>query len=180
VPDANPEEQRVTWYFTDPLGREIELRGSYEGQFRWRVAFRPKVPGRWAYYLDHDLNWPPYRGEQVTFDVLADDLTIVLDHLEDLAARIEATNLTSPRAKFEAFGDELMRLERAGIQLLTPEGFRSERGVQFSARVDEIRRELGRPLPERPSAFDRKVRRSIKRDVARKVYRTFDISPDGH
>jgi hypothetical protein len=126
------------------------------------------------------LNWPPYRSEQVVFNVLSDDLTIVLDHLEDLAQRIKASNLTTPRAKFETFGDEFMQLERAGIQLLTPEMFRSERGVQFSARIDEIRRELGRALPEEPSAFDRKVRRSIKRDIARKVYRALDIHPDIH
>ena len=178
VPDAKPEEQTVTWHFTDPLGREIELRGAYEGQFRWRVAFHPKVPGRWSYYVDHDLNWPPYRSEQVIFDVLADDLTIVLDHLEDLAERIEASNLSSRRAKFENFGDELMRLERAGMQLLTPQELRSARGVQFSSRVDEIRRELGEALPENPSAFTRKVRRSIKRDIAREAYRTFDIRLD--
>ncbi len=174
VPDAKPEDRTVTWHFTDPLGREIELRGSYEGQFRWRVAFSPKVPGRWSYYVDHDLNWPPYRSEEVVFDVLGDDLTIVLDHLEDLAERIEASNLTSRSAKFETFGDEFLRLERAGIQLLSPVEFRSQRGVQFSSRVDEIRRELGEALPEQPSAFTRKVRRSIKREL----YRTFDIRPD--
>ncbi|NNE17549.1 MAG: DUF5060 domain-containing protein [Myxococcales bacterium] len=173
VPDAKPEDQTVTWHFTDPLGREIELRGTYEGEFRWRVAFSPKVPGRWSYYLDHNLNWPPYRSEKVVFDVLADDITIVLDHLEDLAERIEASNLTSRRAKFETFGDELMRLERAGVQLLTPEDFRSERGAQFSARVDEIRRELGEALPEQPSAFNRKIRRSIRREL----YRVLDIRP---
>jgi hypothetical protein len=180
VPDAKPEEQTVTWHFTDPSGREIQLRGSYEGHFRWRVAFYPKVPGRWSYYLDHDLNWPPYRSEQVVFDVLSDDLTIVLDHLEDLAERIEASNLMTPRAKFETFGDEFLRLERAGIQLLTPETFRSERGVQFSSRIDEIRRELGEALPEQPSAFNRKIRRSIKRDIARALYRAFDIGLDKH
>lgn len=176
VPDAKPEDQTVTWHFTDPLGREIELSGSYEGQFRWRVAFNPKVPGRWSYYVDHDLNWPPYRSEEVVFDVLGDDLTIVLDHLEDLAERIEASNLTTPRAKFETFGDEFLRLERAGIELLTPAEFRSQRGLQFASRVDEIRRELGEALPEQPSAFNRKVRRSIKREL----YRTFDIRPDKH
>jgi hypothetical protein len=180
VPNAKPEDQTVTWHFIDPLGREIELRGSYEGGFRWRGAFYPKVAGRWSYYLDHDLNWPPYRSEQVVFDVLSDDLTIVLDHLEDLAERIEASNLTTPRAKFESFGDELMRLERAGMQLLTPEAFRSERGLQFSSRIDEIRRELGEPLSEQRSAFTRKVRRSIKRDIARELYRAFDIRLDKH
>jgi hypothetical protein len=46
--------------------------------------------------------------------------------------------------------------------------------------VDEIRRELGKPLPEEPSAFERKVRRSIKRDIAREVYRAFDIRLDKH
>ena len=178
VPDAKPEEQTVTWHFTDPLGREIQLRGSYEGHFRWRVAFSPKVPGRWSYYLDHDLNWPPYRSEQVVFDVVSDDLTIVLDHLEDLAARIEASNLTSRRAKFENFGDEFLRLERAGMQLLTPEAFRSERGVQFSSRIDEIRRELGEALPEQPTAYSRKVRRSIKRSIARELHRVFGIRFD--
>jgi hypothetical protein len=180
VPDAKPEEQTVTWHFTDPLGREIELRGSYEGHFRWRVAFSPKVPGRWSYYLDHDLNWPPYRSEQVVFDVVSDDLPIVLDHLEELAERIEASNLTTTRAKFETFGDEFLRLERAGIQLLTPEEFRSERGAQFSSRIDEIRRELGEALPEQPTAFNRKIRRSIKRDIARALYRAFDIRLDKH
>jgi hypothetical protein len=177
VPDAKPEERTVTWHFTDPLGREIELRGSYQGGFRWRVAFHPKVPGRWSYYLDHDLNWPPYRGERVVFDVLGDDLTIVLDHLEDLAERIENSNLTTPRTKFETFGDEFLRLERAGIQLLTPEEFRSERGIQFSSRVDEIRRELGEALPEQPTAYNRKPRRSIKRDIARALYRAFKSPP---
>jgi hypothetical protein len=180
VPDAKPEEQTVRWQFTDPLGREIELRGSYEAHFRWRVAFYPKVTGRWSYYLDHDLNWPPYRSEQVVFDVVSDDLTIVLDHLEDLAARIEASNLTSRRAKFENFGDEFLRLERAGIQLLTPETFRSERGLQFSSRIDEIRRELGEALPEQSTAYTRKIRRSIKRDIARELYRAFDIRLDKH
>jgi hypothetical protein len=180
VPNAEPKDQTVTWHFTDPLGREIELRGAYEGGFRWQVVFHPKVPGRWSYYLDHDLLWPPYRGEQVVFDVLSDDLTIVLDHLEDLAARIDASNLTTPRAKFETFGDEFLRLERAGIQLLTPEEFRSERGAQFSSRVDEIRRELGEALPEQPSALGRKVRRSIKGDIARKLYRAFGVRLDKH
>ena len=55
---------------------------------------------------------------------LADDLTIVLDHLEDFAERIEASNLSSRGARSEAFGGELLRLERAGIQLLTPEEVR--------------------------------------------------------
>lgn len=178
VPDAKPEEQTVTWHFTDPLGREIQLRGSYEGLFRWRSAFHPNVPGRWSYYLDHDLNWPPYRSEKVVFDVLSDDLTIVLDHLEDLAERIEASHLTSRRAKFETFADEFLRLERAGIQLLTPETFRSERGVQFSSRIDEIRRELGEALPEQPTAFTREIRRSIKRDLARAIYRVLEIPVD--
>ena len=177
VPDAKPEDQTVTWHFTDPLGREIALRGSYQGAFRWRVTFHPKVPGRWSYYLDHDLNWPPYRSERVVFDVLGDDLTIVLDHLEDLAERIEASNLTNPRTKFETFGDEFLRLERAGIQLLTPEDFRSERGVQFSSRVDEIRRELGEALPEQPTAYNRKIRRSIKRDIARTLHRMLEGTP---
>ncbi|MBT8467986.1 MAG: DUF5060 domain-containing protein [Deltaproteobacteria bacterium] len=178
VPDAKPDDQRVIWHFTDPLGREIELRGSYEGQFRWRVAFHPKVLGRWSYFVDHDLNWPPYRSEQVVFDVLADDITIVLDHIEDLAERIETSNLTNPLAKFETFGGEFLRLERAGIQLLTPEEFRSERGVQFSSRVDEIRGELGEGLPEQPTAYNRKIRRSIKRDIAREINRVLGIHLD--
>ena len=114
------------------------------------------------------------------FDVVGDDLTIVLDHLEDLAERIEASNFTTPRARFEIFGDEFLRLERAGIQLHTPETFRSESGVRFSSRIDEIRRKLGRELTEEPSAFDRKVRRSIKRDIARKVYCALDVHPDIH
>ncbi|MDH3726977.1 MAG: DUF5060 domain-containing protein [Myxococcales bacterium] len=180
VPDAKPEDQTVNWHFTDPLGREIDLRGSYEGPYRWRVAFHPKVLGRWSYYVDHDLNWPPYRSEQVVFDVLADDITIVLDHLEDLAERIEASNLTTRRAKFETFGDEFLRLERAGIQLLTPEIFRSERGAQFSSRVDQIRGELGEGLPEQPTAYNRKIRRSIKRDIARELYRVLGFRLDKH
>ena len=70
----------------------------------------------------------------MVFDVVSDDLTIVLDHLDALAERIEASNLTTPRAKFEHFGDEFLRLERAGIQLLAPEAFRSERGRQARSR----------------------------------------------
>ena len=168
----------MTWHFTDPLGREIQLRGSYEGHYRWRVAFYPRVPGRWSYYLDHDLNWPPYRSERLVFDVLSDDLTIVLDHLEQLAQRIDASNLASRRAKFEAFGDEFLRLERAGIQLLTPETFRSERSVQLSSRIDEIRRELGEALPEQPTAYTREIRRSIKRNIVRELYRVLEIPVD--
>ena len=175
VPHANPEEQTVTWHFTDPLGRETELRGSYEGHFRWRVSFYPEILGRWSYYLDHNLNWPPYRSEQVFFDVLGDDLTVVSDHLEKLAQRIEGSELTTPHARFEAFGDEFLRLERAGIQILTPETFRSELGVKFSSRVDEIRRELGEALPEQPSAFGRTTQSFIKQDIARELYRLFGI-----
>jgi hypothetical protein len=87
---------------------------------------------------------------------------------------------SGPDIDVEAPAHELgqVRLERACIQLLTPEMFRSERGLQFSARIDEIRRELGRALPEEPSAFARKVRRSIERDIAREVYRALDIPPE--
>ena len=174
VPSGKPEDLTVTWHFTDPLGTETELRGAYEGHFKWRVAFHPAVPGRWSYYLDHDLNWPPYRGERVVFDVIGDDLAVVLDHLEALAARIEASNLSSPSAKYETFGDEFLRLERTGIQLLTPEELRSERGVLFSSRVDEIRRELGEALPDQPTVFARETRRSIKLDIKRAVYRALE------
>jgi hypothetical protein len=45
------------------------------------------------------------------------------------ASTNEASNLMSPRAKFEHFGDEFLRIERAGIQLRTPEAFRSKRRV---------------------------------------------------
>jgi hypothetical protein len=178
VPDGKPEDGTVTWHFTDPLGRETELRGAYEGQFTWRVAFHPEIPGRWSYYLDHDLNWPPYRGERVVFDVIGDDLAAVLDHLEKLAARIEASGLSSTKAKYETFGDELLRLERAGIQLLTPEELRSEKGAQFAPRIDEIRRELGEALPEQPVPFARRSRRSIKLDIKRAVYRALERPVD--
>jgi hypothetical protein len=174
VPNGKPEDSSVIWHFTDPLGRETELRGAYEGHFKWRVAFHPEIPGRWSYYLDHDLNWPPYRGERVFFDVIGDDLAAVLDHLEKLATRIEASNLSSTKAKYETFGDEFLRLERAGIQLLTPEELRSERGAQFSSRVDEIRRELGEALPDQPAPFTRETRRSIKLDIKRAVYRALE------
>ena len=61
------------------------------------------------------------------------------------------------------------------MQLLTPETFRSEKGVQFSSRIDEIRRELGEALPEQPSAYNRKTRRSVKQDIQRELYRAFRI-----
>ena len=144
-----------------------------KGTFGGAVAFHPKVPRRWRYYLDHDLNWPPYRSEHVVFDVLVDDLTIVLDHLEDFAARIDASNLTTYVRSSTPSVTSSCDWSTPGF-VLTPETFRSEWGVQFSARVDEIRRELGRPLPEQPSAYTRKIRRSIKRDISRKVYRVLD------
>jgi hypothetical protein len=97
-----------------------------------------------------------------------------------VSGRLGLSGFVVAECEIRNFGDEFLRLERAGIQLLTPETFRSERGLQFSSRIDEIRRELGEALPEQPTAYTRKVRRSIKRDIARELYRTFDIRLDKH
>lgn len=170
VPDVKPEDQTVKWHFTDPLGKQTTLDGPYAESFKWRVAFQPTVPGRWSYYLDHELNWPPYRGERVFFDVIGDDPAVVLAHLDALAARIEASGLGSKGARYEAFGAEFLRLERAGIQLLTPDALRSDEGRQLSSRIDEVRRQLGEALPDRPIPFDRDTRRSIKLRIKRVLY----------
>ena len=78
----------------------------------------------------------------------------------------------------KSFGDEFLRLERSGIQLLTPEEFRSAKGTQFSSRVDAIRRELGDELPDQPTAFARETRRSIKLDIKRAVHHALERPVD--
>jgi hypothetical protein len=156
VRTAKAKDQRVIWTFTSPLGKEIQHQGSYQEDYRWRITFDPQIPGRWSYYVSHNLDWQPYRSAQVFFDVISDDLAEVMDHLEELAERIESSDLETPSERFDSFGDEFLRLERAAIQLLTPEAFRSEEGARLSSRIDEIRNQLGQAFPEQPEAMGRR------------------------
>jgi hypothetical protein len=154
---APPEGQRVPWTFVSPRGEHHVVEARYAGDYRWEVEFQPTELGRWLYFYETSFTGtpgvahPPRRSADGFFDVVAGDREIVRGALRSLLARIREA---APASKTEAvaeFGVPFWRLERASLQLETPESFRSEEGRETFGLLTEVRQALvGHGVPDRP------------------------------
>ncbi len=154
---APPEEQIVPWTFISPRGEHHVLEAHYVGDYRWEVEFQPTELGRWRYFYETSFTGPPgrehppHRSGDGFFDVVAGDRETVHNGLRSLLARVREAALPSRKEAVAEFGVPFWRLERAALQLETPESFRSEEGGTTFDLLTEVRKALtGRKVPDRP------------------------------
>jgi hypothetical protein len=154
VRSAPPEKQKVEYTFVSPTGARHHVDAAYVGDYRWEVQFAPGEIGRWRYHFRHKLE-DPYRSSEGLFDVLPGGREDVARQLRALLADIRATDPDVDKGEhFEItrkYGERFWRLERAAMQLETPESFRSESGREMLALITEVREAMsGRNVPENP------------------------------
>ena len=148
---GSPETRDVPWFFVSPTGGLHVVRAEYAGAFTWRVAFRPDELGRWRYRWSQSFAEHEYESAPGVFDVVAADLDAVVDALDALSKQVAATleassgssvsDATAQRVRF-------MRLERAGLALLTPESLRGEPGERLRAAIERLRAAFGESVPQ--------------------------------
>jgi len=148
VRTAPPEEQRVPWTFVSPRGRQHVVEARYAGDYRWEVEFQPTELGRWLYFYETSfIDEPgfanPYRSAEGFFDVVAGDRETVRSGLRSLLARVRDAAPPSMMEAVAEFGVPFWRLERAALQLETPESFRAEEGRETFDLLTEVRQVIG-------------------------------------
>jgi len=149
---APPEEQRVPWTFVSPRGEQHVVEARYAGDYRWEVEFQPTELGRWLYFYETSFTDEPgfanpFRSADGFFDVVAGDRETVRNGLRSLVARIRQTAPASKREAVAEFGIPFWRLERAALQLETPESFRSDEGRETFNLLTEVRQVIeGHPV----------------------------------
>ena len=85
------------------------------------------------------------------FDVVAGDRENIKNQLHQLYNRIQHTNIKNPARLIERFETDFIKLERAALQLETPEGFASKPQDDLYKLLKQLRVLLwgeGKPLPE--------------------------------
>lgn len=147
---TGPEESRsVRWRFWSPSGAEHEVSASYLGDYQWQVRFTPEEVGRWVYSWEHDFTPDPYDPAAGAFDVVADELSALLEALRSLHDEVSAgIDQGGPHAR-QRLGRKLMNLQRAVMASMSPERWRDAEGQEVRAILRRIRSLLwGRPIPE--------------------------------
>ena len=132
------EEQIVPWHFESPSGHQQVVNAVYQGNHRWTVRFVPRELGRWHYWWTQNFTDDPYKSTVGIFDVLGGDIEKIRQQLLALRDEVELSNLSKDDRQNE-FGIEFTRLERAALQLQTPESFRSASGQELRELLHEIR-----------------------------------------
>jgi hypothetical protein len=149
VVSAPPEDQRLRWTFTSPSGIVHPVDAAYEGEFVWQVTFVPDEIGRWRTGWHHEFAGPIEVGPPDSFDVIASSPERV--GLAVRALTEQARDRSPVGDSLEQALERLARLERAGMQGLSPEEYRSEPGHRLRDALDRARGQLsGRPLPSDP------------------------------
>lgn len=123
VPEGTPEEHEVPWIFVSPSGAAHEVMAEYLGDFVWEVEFVPEEIGRWVYQWQQHFVGTRYQSPVGTFDVIVESREAGLAALERLTERIRSSELPPGGQRVEVFGPAFNRLERAILQLETPETF---------------------------------------------------------
>lgn len=154
VRSAPPEQQKVEYTFVAPSGERHHLLARYAGDYTWEVELAPSEIGRWRYYFRHQLE-DPYKSSEGVFDVVPGDREDVARLLRELLAEVRAAHPKVDKGQHydvvREFGERFWRLERAAMQLETPESFRSAPGREMLSIITEIREAMsGRNVPEEP------------------------------
>jgi hypothetical protein len=154
VRSAPPDKQKVEYTFVAPSGVRHHVDARYVGDYRWQVEFTPGEVGRWRYYFRHQFE-DPYKSSEGFFDAMPGDREDVERQLRELLADVRAAWPKVEKGQqtevVHQFGERFWRLERAAMQLETPESFRSEDGRGTFALITEIRQAMsGRRVPDEP------------------------------
>jgi hypothetical protein len=154
VRSAPPEKQKVEYTFVAPSGVRHHVDARYAGDYRWQVEFTPTEIGRWRYYFRHQFE-DPYKSSEGFFDAMPGDRADVERQLRELLAEVRAAWPKVEKGQqtevVHQFGERFWRLERAAMQLETPESFRSEVGRTTFALITEVRQAMsGRRVPDEP------------------------------
>jgi hypothetical protein len=138
VPNGTPEDHEVPWVFVSPSGVVHEVSAEYRGDYAWEVEFVPDEVGRWVYRWEQEFVGTRYRSPLGAFDVVVESREAGLAALERLTERIRSSELRPGRRRVEAFGPAFNRLERAILQLETPETFPLHEGSHGPERLGDL------------------------------------------
>ncbi len=178
-----PEDQVIPWVFVSPTGVTHTVHADYLGDYHWKTKFLPDEVGPWRYSWSQTFLHEPFHSPVGSFDVVLDDPNHARKQLEAFIAKVSSTLAPNRKkgstrgsqgkniaAEEKALRHRLMvqfsRLERAVIQLETPESFRSESGQSLKKLLNSARLLLGgSPVPDRlpllpdhPPPWKRKAR----------------------
>ena len=152
VRTAPPVEQQVGFEFRAPRGELIEVLGEYRGDYTWDVTFTPDEVGRWHYRFRESFLKRPYESEDGVFDVVVLERENARRQLRALAERLRAEEPASDKAP-SRWAASFWRLERAALQLETPESYASPSGRALFDLLTEVRTLLShRRVPDAPRA----------------------------
>jgi hypothetical protein len=180
-----PEEQHVHWTFRSPTGIEHDVKAAYEGDFAWRVNFKPDELGPWAYRWTHTFTDTPYGSPAGRFDVIAADISAVLVALAALESRLLELRRSDGAPLVDLHRARIMfsRLQRAAMSFQDPEKFRGNLGRDLVRKLDRVRAALhGADIPEQipliahppvqpPEGDWDRLRRRVRRGLARRISR---------
>jgi hypothetical protein len=148
VVTAAPEEQEVAWLFRSPTGVEHRVRAEYEGNYRWVVNFIPDELGPWRYHWNHRFTPKGFDSAWGAFDVV---LAGRANGRAQLRRFLEELKTLDPPADAETQARWMIRftrLERAVLLFETPESFNSAQSSALRELLNEIRGQLGEPVPD--------------------------------
>ncbi len=139
VMTAPPLEQEVVWTFLSPTGERITRQAAYQGDSRWSIRFEPPMLGRWRYWWSQTFTENRYQSAIGLFDVVGGDVANVTGELNALRQRIQDSPLSTHLDRVWKFGVEFAKLERAALQRLTSESFRSQASEEIRNVIHGVR-----------------------------------------
>lgn len=138
-----PETRRVEFEWVTPQGVVERGLADYQGDYTWRFSMVPRELGRHRYRFRQDFLKRPYEGAEGVFDVVLLDRENARRQLRALADRLREDPPNGDGKPLPAEAPGFWRLERAALQLETPESLASESGRELDARLTEVRELLG-------------------------------------
>jgi hypothetical protein len=149
IRSAPPEEQVVPCRFVSPSGAEHRVLAEFAGDHSWTIRFEPDELGPWRYVWRHDfVEEATFESASGGFDVVIGDRENARAQLERFLAALGAAGQLDEAAKLRQMV-VFSRLERAVMQLETPESFRSPAGAELKGLLNRIRALLaGEPVPD--------------------------------
>lgn len=144
-----PEDQKVEWIFLAPTGKVRRREANYLGKYIWEVNFQPDEIGRWDYYWKHSFSARPYSSSKGSFDVIIQDQSHIKRELQILSEKIKSVHLKTHYERAKTFGVTFMKLQRAALQLETPQSFTTRSGRELRETLDDVRGLIwGIPIPK--------------------------------
>ena len=150
VTTGAPSDQQLRFVFSSPTGITHEVNADYLGDFAWGLRFMPNELGPWQYCWSHRFTTERKESSLGRFDVIGGHPENIRAQLENLAVEIEEVRRTRGTARLDEHRIRFSRLQRAALQLVDPESYRSPGGEQLRRHFKVVRSLLwGRAVPDR-------------------------------